>query len=207
MAAASRIVLTFGSARIEHNYYVGLGRPIGFCIWCNKFFKTNAALKLRTTGHTNEQSDPGGCKMEHALSRCLPVIIINIIIITSKEIPQEHRHPTFDLIAKLRSRRLKWASQILRNEPEDSLVHQVLVAVAKHDLSTCNARRSPLMDAEQHNTVVELLALAKDRKGWAARVKQIDPTDHNTAAASSLLDANAEEWLKGAKVHDGRFKG
>ena len=108
MAAASRIVLTFGSARIEHNYYVGLGRPIGFCIWCNKFFKTNAALKLRATGHTNEQSDPGGCKMEHALSRCLPVIIINIIIITSKEIPQEHRHPTFDLIAKLRARRLKW---------------------------------------------------------------------------------------------------
>ena len=41
--------------------------------------------------------------------------------------------------------------------------------------------------------------------------KQIDPSDHNTAAAfTSLLDANAEEWLRGANAqlaHDGRFKG
>ena len=34
--------------------------------------------------------------------------------ITGREISQEHRHPTFDLIAKLRARRLKWAGQILR---------------------------------------------------------------------------------------------
>ena len=53
----------------------------------------------------------------------------------------------------------------------------------------------------------------KDRKGWAARAmaraKQIDPSDHDTAAAavSILPDGNAEEWLKGAEAHDGRFKG
>ena len=35
-----------------------------------------------------------------------------------------YESPTFDLIAKLRARRLKWAGQILRLEPEDSLVHQ-----------------------------------------------------------------------------------
>ena len=60
------------------------------------------------------------------------------------------------------------------------------------------------------HAVEELLALAIDRKGWAARVKQIDPSDHNTAAAAavtSLLDANAEEWLRGADADDGRFKG
>jgi hypothetical protein len=46
-------------------------------------------------------------------------------------------------------------------------------------------------------------ALAADRKGWAARVRQIDPVDHNTAASmvTSSLDASAEEWRKGAKIH------
>ena len=65
------------------------------------------------------------------------------------------------------------------------------------------------IDADNYTTVEELLALAMDRKGQAARVKQIDPSDHNTAAAAvtSLLDANAEEWLRGAEALDGRFKG
>ena len=61
-----------------------------------------------------------------------------------------HRQRTFDLIAKLRARRLKWAGQILRLEPKDSLVHQVLVAAAMHDLAEGalgNSRRSLLMDA------------------------------------------------------------
>ena len=145
-------------------------------------------------------------KLEDSLrgwdARCLAAI-------TDREISQEHRHPTFDLIAKLRSRRLKWAGQILRLEPEDSLVHQVLMATAMHDLATGNSRRSLLMDAEEYTTSEELLALAADRKGWAARVRQIDPVDHNTTAAmvTRSLDASAEEWKKGAKIHDGLFTG
>ena len=65
------------------------------------------------------------------------------------------------------------------------------------------------MDADQYSTVEELIALAMDKKGWAKRVKQIDPTDHNTAAAAvtSRLDADAKEMLRGAKALDGRFKG
>ena len=74
-------------------------------------------------------------KLEDSLrgwnARCLATI-------TGREISQEHRHPTFDLIAKLRARRLKWAGQILRLEPEGSLVHQVLMATAIHDLATGN---------------------------------------------------------------------
>ena len=41
-------------------------------------------------------------------------------------------------------------------------------------------------------------------------MRQIEPVDHNTAASvvtSSLLDASAEEWRKGAEVHDGKFTG
>ena len=127
------------------------------------------------------------------------------------QIPQEHRHehrhPTFDLIAKLRARRLKWAGQILKLEPEDSLVHQVLMAAAMHGLAAGNRRRSLMMDAGEYSTTEELLALAADRKGWAARVRQIDPVDHNTAAAmaTNSLDASAEEWEKGAEIHDVLF--
>ena len=66
------------------------------------------------------------------------------------------------------------------------------------------------MDIEDRcATTGELLALAVDKKGWAARVRQIDPVDHNTAATmvTSSLDASAEEWKKVAKIHDGLFTG
>ena len=65
------------------------------------------------------------------------------------------------------------------------------------------------MDAGEYTTVDELLPLASDRKGWAERVRQIDPVDHNTAAkmATSSLDASSEEWKKGAEIHDGLFTG
>ena len=86
-------------------------------------------------------------KLEDSLrgwnTRCLAVI-------TGREISQEHRPPTFDLIAKLRARRLKWAGQILRREPEDSLIHQVQMAAAMRDLAAGNNRKSLLMDAEEY---------------------------------------------------------
>ena len=87
-------------------------------------------------------------------ARCLAAICT-----TGREISQEHRHPTFDLKAKLRARRPKWAGQILRQEPEDSLVHQVLVAATMHDLAAGNSRRPLLMDAEEYPTTpVSLLS-------------------------------------------------
>ena len=58
------------------------------------------------------------------------------------------------------------------------------------------------MDAGEYITAEELLALAADKKGWAERVRQIDPVDHKTAAemiTSPLpaLDAYAKEWVMG----------
>ena len=125
--------------------------------------------------------------------RCLAAI-------TGRGIPQEHRQPTFDLISKLRARRLKWAGQILRLEPEDRLVHQMLMP---------HSRRSLPMDAGEYTIAKELLALAADRKDWAERVRQVDPVDHNTAAemVTSSLDASAEEWKKGTEIHDWLFTG
>ena len=58
------------------------------------------------------------------------------------------------------------------------------------------------MDAGEYKSAEELLALAADKRGWAQRVRQIDPVDHDTAAkmVSSSLDAYAEEWLMGQKT-------
>ena len=73
------------------------------------------------------------------------------------------------------------------------------MAAAMHDLAAGNNRRSLLMDAGEYTTAEGLLALAADEMGWAERVRQIDPVDHNIAAemVSSSLDAYAEEWLMG----------
>ena len=85
----------------------------------------------------------------------------------------------------------------------------MLVTTAMYDLTTGYNRRSLLMDAEEYTIVEELLALVADRKGWAERVRQIDPVDHNSAAkmATSTTDASAEEWKKGTDIHNGLFTG
>ena len=64
-----------------------------------------------------------------------------------------------------------------------------------------------MMDAEDYSYAEEVLALVADKKGWAARVRQIDPVDHNRAASmvTSSLDVSAEKWKKGADIHDGLF--
>ena len=69
-----------------------------------------------------------------------------------------------------------------------------------------------MMDAcSACSSMEELLALARDKKGWAARVKQIDPVDHATAASvvTSLPDASAQEWRIDAEIssHGGKFTG
>ena len=80
-----------------------------------------------------------------------------------------------------------------------------------HVLAAGNNMRSLLMDhdAQEYSTAEELLTLAADRKGWAARVRQINPTDHNTATAmvTTSLDASAEELEKVAQTHDALFTG
>ena len=90
----------------------------------------------------------------------------------------------------LRVRRLKWARQILRQDPRaDSIVHRTVVVVAELDLA------SVLVDAPQYSIVAELLSLAAGKTSWAGRVKIRNP---------SLSDKEWEErrmWVEeGAEV-------
>ena len=84
-------------------------------------------------------------------SRCMAVI-------TGREIAEECRYPTIDLVAVLRARSLRWAGRELRKAPEESLVHQMLVAIAEHDLQLGIKIESILMDAPTYESVEELLA-------------------------------------------------
>ena len=96
---------------------------------------------------------------------------------------------------------------------EQSLVKQVLLALAKHDLEQQNnSRGSLLMDAPGFKTVEELLELAaEDTHGWAAEleVRKLDPDLANdqkgirSRDANFTLDVSAPEFQMGAHIHDG----
>ena len=99
-------------------------------------------VSVLTHGHESWTMHPKTLtSLTNWCARCLSVA-------TGKSIPVEHRHPSFGLVAKLRARRLRWAGQVLRQDTEQSLVKQVLLALAKHDLEQQNNSRDSLsMDA------------------------------------------------------------
>ena len=135
-------------------------------------------------------------KLEDSLrgwnARCLAVI-------TGREISQEHRHPTFDLVAKLRARRLKWAGQILRQEPSGCRQQQ--------KVSTDGCRRI----FEMYSRGAAGTGSRQEGLGSKGQTSRPSGPQHsnNTAAAmvASSLDASAEEWKKVAEIHNGLFTG
>lgn len=128
--------------------------------------------------------------------------------ITGRSVAEENRHPTYDLVGKLAARRLKWAGQVLRQDPNESIVHRVVVAVADLDLQSDRRRPSLLMDAPAHESVEELVELARDEQGWATAVKELDSCgeeaalvfdewadEHFPEVCGSSLNASAEVFV------------
>jgi hypothetical protein len=101
-----------------------------------------------------------------------------LVIITGRDYRAETVEPTFDLLGRLRSRRLRWAGHILRLE-EASLLRRVLLAQVEEELQGGAARARAagglLKDAAPYSSVEELLVLARDRKGWQASVHALLP--------------------------------
>ena len=65
---------------------------------------------------------------------------------------QECRHPTFDLVGRLRYRRLTWLGELLRRE-EEYLVRRVVLVQLQQSLDgEINADGSIWMDAPKHNS-------------------------------------------------------
>jgi hypothetical protein len=89
-------------------------------------------------------------------ARCLAAI-------TSREIADEYRTPTIDLIEKLQNRRLRWLIRTLKSE-ESHLAHTILVAEVKFykDARTPYPAGSPLTLAPPHSSAEELIELARN---------------------------------------------
>jgi len=101
---------------------------------------------------------------------------------TGRSIRDETVDPSFDLIARLRSRRLRWAGQILRLE-EVSLSRRMLLAMTERDLQEGSTKAGGLLeDAPAFDSVEQLLEAAEDKKEWrAAAAKLLPPTDPEVA--------------------------
>ena len=100
-----------------------------------------------------------------------------LVVITGRDYREETVDPSFDLVARLRSRRLRWAGHILRQE-ETSLLRRVFVAQLRQALEEGGIRPgSLLMDAPALETVEQLVEMAGDREAWrdAVRTRMLLP--------------------------------
>jgi hypothetical protein len=101
-------------------------------------------------------------------ARCLSIM-------TGRSIRDETVDPSFDLVSRLRSRRLRWAGHILRLE-EASLIRRVLLATVQRDLDRGSTEEGGLLaDAPAFSTVGELLELAQERFEWGRAVRALLP--------------------------------
>ena len=84
--------------------------------------------------------------------------------ITGRSIPMEARSQTtsFNLVKRIRERRLRWLGHIIRAGP-DSIMNQALVV--QHSMGHSG---NLLMDAPPHDSIDSLRTIANDRAQWKA---------------------------------------
>ena len=116
-------------------------------------------------------------------SRCLARI-------TGREIRDEATDATFDLCLYLRSQRLRYLGHVLRSD-ESSMVRKVILSRGT------NHRAGDLfMDSPVHNSIEELVEIARDRDQWRIHAEEIagqgrfETMKANTAAETAAeIDA------------------
>ena len=103
--------------------------------------------------------------------------------ITGREYSAESREATttFDIIGKLRARRLQWLGHMLRAS-KDRLIHVAVAQMIDH-----RQDGDLLSDAPAHDGSIEkLIELAEDRDEWRKRVHKLAPKKKvNKRAAST----------------------
>lgn len=97
---------------------------------------------------------------------------------------EECKRPTFDLVGRLRHRRLRRLGETLRRE-ESFLVRKVVVVQAQQilDQEMC-AEGSIFMDAPRHKSVEELIQMAHRGGWWNKYVNRFKPTNFNAVVES-----------------------
>ena len=93
--------------------------------------------------------------------------------------------PAFNLLDRIRARRLRWAGHILRSE-ESNLLRRVLLAQTEHELSSGHSGAGGLLMDVSFSSMEELLDLAEDRKGWNKAVRELLPEKEETPRKRKL---------------------
>ena len=122
-----------------------------------------AVVSLLTYGSETWFLNPRACrKLRGANSRMLAWI-------TGNSIPHEARPATtsFNIIRKIRIRRLRWVGHILRAGPQNPS-YQALKSLHSNPIPG-----SLLTDVPTKNTIEEVAILAKDRAAWSELIHNI----------------------------------
>ena len=155
-------------------------------------------ISVLTYGHEIWKLDE---KVERKLKGWCARCLANI---TGRSIRDETVEPSFDLLSRLRSRRLRWAGHILRLE-ETSLIRRMLLATVERDLEAGNRHAGGLLsDAPVFESVEQLLELAGDRNGWRDLVKALLPDSDPAVVAKARNKKKAHkaaELQKEGKKH------
>ena len=128
-------------------------------------------------------------------------------MITGRSYRDETVEPSFDLIARLRSRRLRWAGHILRLE-ETSLIRRVMLATVQRDLDTGARHEGGLLaDAPIFDSVDQLLELAGDRDGWRKLVRDLLPEGVSGGGSSKSPKGPSDAFMlaSGFCFEDGKW--
>jgi hypothetical protein len=132
-------------------------------------------------------------------ARCLAAM-------TGRSFRDETVTPTFDLVSRLRSRRLRWAGHILRLE-ESNLMRRVLLASVELGRESGQEQGGILMDALPFDSVEQLLVLAGDRAGWrdtvVALLPEADPGHPKAQAKKKKKKGSTDDTSCGLK--DGKL--
>ena len=97
--------------------------------------------------------------------------------ITGREIADDYRTPTYDLMHEIHKTRVRWLGHILRMDPSSHL-HRTI-----KDLHQNNYPGSLISSTPAHTDFNALLSTARDRDLWRAFVRSL-PSSHNSLAPS-----------------------
>ena len=124
-----------------------------------------------------------------------------------KEIREEYKDPTFDLVSRTRKRRLDWAKDLLQADSQLPS-RQIMIASVHAE----GWGRGLLIDAAVRDLGM-ITAMAGEKGKWKEQHSKVGPRDmlvslkkKRKRGRGTVLDAEAEKWLCGASALDGQFK-
>ena len=118
-----------------------------------------------------------------------------VAFITDREIRDEFKDPTYDLVARIRLRRLDWAGELLRAE-EQFLARRVLVA----EIRSGKWEGGLLMDAPVRS-LKKLVEIASDKKNWRESCRSVVVLqDYMTEASDKKRKARYDKLAEEKKV-------